>query len=562
MSKTEGSNKAKNKHIFSRLGGLAIMLGVAVILVIFGYFYLQKVTQREKMAGFLPADRTVAMIEFNLENNREDVRTLQGALQQNAYIKMASASLSSLVPNPQQFEKWYSGRGGLAVISTPNGQDFSTALFLAVSDAGQVGEWLNSMLLDPKADAVLDEDYFGQKLISFKRGQTVQILWAKDYLIFSEDRELLENVAQTVAGRQLALRSLPVYNQIFSALPEQNIGFIYLDRSKLLSVLSKNDRFLSGRMAVFKLYFPFLNLLGSEGIAVRLERDDQNNPVLLAKHLSMFNQSVLPDQALFETSYFYSGKLEKLLPGEHLLLAGGVNLLDQKNKLYSYLNNGSSINDLLMGGMESSLSDALSSGSSKVSLDADFFPVFQKEYLFFAGSGAAGLADFGLLAETEHPQNDLLKMQKVILAVGPKIAAQLLAKPVPMTLPDGTTGSEMKAELTGPLVSTKNYDGNQIEQIEFAPQFSLYLAADEKNQYLAVSSSLPALRGILQNVESSANRPMEYSLNRPTETYYLDLQKLLTLVPGLSEPINPLKYLKVARKFTEIGILSTYQFGL
>jgi hypothetical protein len=537
---------------------------VFAVIIIFGYFYISKVDQREKLAAFLPADRTVGLLEYNLDQNRQDAREFQKLALQNPVLKNISDWLNFLVPSPELFQKWYSGRGGVAVLTSPNGQDLRGVLFLGISDPGQVEQWFNALLLDKTYDAYLDEDYFGQKMIGFRKSQSVQILWTKNYLAFSDDREILEQLAQTVAGKQLSLAALPAYHQIYSALPEQNLGFLYLDRSRLLQVLGKSDRFLTGRLALFKLYFPFLNLMDREGMALRLEHDQQGQPVATIRHLALFNRSLLPDQNLFETSYFYDSHLEKLLPASTLLLAGGDNLLDQKNKLQSYMSGSSTINDLLMGGVESSLGDLLGTSSAPVNPDADFYPLFQKNYLFFADAVTPGSYNFGLLLESENPGNYLPKLEKLLLAVGPKIASLLLAKPVKYTLPDGTTGTEIRADLSEPLISTTRISGQDIEQIKFAPQFSLYLGANQEKQILAASSSSADLVKILQgqsgNEANAANAVQKFALDKPGEVYYLDLVKL-SAVWAPARELDPLKSLKVARKFTEIGILSTYQFG-
>jgi len=561
MSKAESPSKNRKIKIGGRLGGLLLAAMVLVLLVIFGIFYLQKISEREKLAGYLPADRTVAFLEYNLEPGRQDASRLTSLLLQNNWLKQLNDGMQSFIPYPDQFQKWYSGRGGLTILSSPNQQDFRTALFLGVADNDRVTDWIDSLLLDKTSDAVLDEDYYGQKLISFRKGQYMNILWTKDYLVFSDDKEVLESIAGALTGKTLSLHTLPSYNQLSSALPEENLGFIYLDRNKLLSVLSRNETFLAGRLQLFKLYFPFLSLISTEAIAFQLDNPAAEHPTLTAKHLALFDPSQLPDKSLFETEYFYHGDLEKLLPPGNLLLAGGANLLDQKNKLQSYLTAASPLNNLIFQGALNSVRDLAGNSTGNFDLDSDFFPLFQKDYLFFLDVAAAGKYNFGLLVQSDQPANDLLKMEKFILAVGPQLASRILAKPVAVTLPDGTTGSEIKASLNAPTISRTETAGLPIEQIEFAPDFSLYLVADQDKKLLLVTNSPGTIQDILQQAPNAAQTAQDYGLDKPTEAYFLDTGKLPALLPAAAA-LKPLQYIKAARKFTEIGILSTYQFGL
>lgn len=560
MNKTETSHKNQKKQISSRLTGIFLVMLALVLVSTFAFFYLQKISQREKLAGLLPADRTVALLEFNMEPGRQDARQTLDLLLQNQSINQFSSFVQSLIPFREQFEKWFSGRGGFAMLTTPDAQDLRAAIFLGVKDPVAAEAWIESLLLDPNGDALLDEDYYGQKLISFKKGQSMQILWTKEFLVLSEDKEILQAVAQTVAGSLTSLREIPSYNQLSSALPEQNLGFGYLDRGRLLQTLARNEQFLSGRLALFKLYFPLINLVGTEGVALRLSTGPGGQPVLIARHLSLFRPSALSDRTLFETGYFYDGKLEKYAPSDSLFLVGGSNLLAQKNKLQNYLAGGSSLDQLLMAGLQGALQDALSSQSQKANLDSDFFPLFQKNYLFTLNPVKGGIPGFGLFIESAQPENDLLKLKKIVLNFAPKLAAEFLAKPTPMTLPDGTVGSEMKAEISDPSRKEIMIEGQRVDQLEFSPNFSIYLLADAEKQLLLATDSLTTVKNILEKSPAAQQQSADYGLEKPTEVYFLDMESLIRFMPEL-KGLSPLKYLKVARKFSEIGILSTYQIG-
>jgi hypothetical protein len=567
MTKQTNQSHKKNRQISQRFTGLLIIFGALTVLAVFGLFYWQKISSREKLAMMLPADQTVAFLEFNLDPTAAETQELQKLLAQNPDLQANYDNLLSLIPHQQLFWAWFNGRGGLAVLSNQQGQGLETVIFLQKSSQEKTLDWINELVLDPQNDAILDEDYYGQKLLSFRSGQTYNLMLTSEYLIIAENRDNLKLIAETIGGHQKRLRQLPIYNQLISALPDQNIFFLYLNRDKVLQVLSHNSQFLSGRIAFFKLYFPFLQLFSVEALAVKLEHNAEQKPVLVGQHLSLFNQSKLADLDLFATDYFYDGQLEHLLPEGTFFSAGGANLLDQKNKLQAYFKNNSTIYDLLFTGVISNLQDGLESPGTKLDLDQDFFPLFQKQYLFFANLPTLeGLAtgmpqpNFGLILESDGVSNDLIKMEKVLFTIGPKLAALFDSKPMPITLPDGTVGSEMRVDLIAPAKKSLAIGDQEIEQIQFSANFSIYILTDLEQGRIILANQTSVISDIISQNAPTTVAATDYRLSKPSETYHLDLSKLASFSTEPA-PWSPLSTVTIARKFTEIGLLSTYQLG-
>jgi|GEM_PF-4542970 len=553
MTKNTSHHHPLKVKINQRLGGLLAIVGVGLVLTIFSIFYWQKITAGEKLAKLLPADRTLAFLEFNLDPSRTETVELQKLLAQNPLVQGQFNYLMSLAPHGDLFWQWFSGRGGVAILSNAQGQALENVLFLQKTNQEKTLNWINELVLDPKNDVVLDEDYYGQKLLSFRSGQTYNLMLTSDYLVLAENRDNLKLIAETISGNHLRLHQVPSYNQLISALPDQNILFLYLDRDKILSILSHNSQFLSGRLAQLKLYFPFLQLFSTEAIAMKLEYNDQNKPILVAKHLSLFNQSKFPSPNLFATDYSYQGNLEYLLPEGAFFKAGGVNLLDQKNKLQAYFHNNSTVYDLLFSGVISGLRDNLQSPGKKIDLDQNFFPLFPKEYLLFAQMGEAK-PELGLIFQSENTANDLLKLKPLLQSFGPKLAAIFDSQVTPITLPDGTEGNELKPQLVAPVTSTITVKGKSVEKMSISSGYNLYIFADQESQAIIVTDTLSVLENVIG--KTSASLKLNYGLDKPTEVYQINL----TLSPYATF-LKPLTSIDIARKFTEIGLLSTYQLG-
>jgi hypothetical protein len=566
MTTRETSPKGKKGQTGLKIGVLLTLLLTLLVLMVYFCFYWQKLNNREKLASFLPAERTIAFLEYNLSPGRADSQKLLELAGQNELLAGQLAELESMVPSAALFRQWYSGKGGLGLLASADGHNYTPVLFLGRRDDAALQAWIEGLKLDPHLDSVREDQYLGQKLISFENGQLFYLLWTQDFLIVADDRETLELIARTVSGREPSLRSQPDYNQLSSALPEQNIGFLYLNRSRALEMFSKNTRFLSNRLSVFQLYFPFLNIFSSEAASIRLENGDGRPAYLEIKHLALYNRNYTPGSQLgefpfHEVEYGYSGRLESYLPDNLILMAGGANLLDQRNKLQAYFQNSGGLNQLLFAGAMQKVEDILSTSSQAAELENNFFPVFQKNHLFYLSREEGGRDrvpdnwSFGLLVESDNPEADLLKLRKLILAVGPKLAAELTARPMPVTLPDGTTGNELRAELQEPAFQSMTLAGREVEQIIFNGDFSIVVWADPEQKMLVISNSMATLEKIIGRTGEQAAGPQPFLISNPTEIYFLDLGQLAQSFPQM-KAFLPAGTLRIERKFSSVGQLS------
>lgn len=558
-SKKQRTRKPKTETNKRLLGIITIVL-LLLVVIVFGKYYWEKTINREKLASYLPAGRTVAVMEFNLNPDRKDAKELMEIANTNALINQSVGILESVIPNKAEFSDWYAQRGGVAILSTPDEHDFRAVLFLAKNNRDSAADWIQSLAFNGENDVVFDNQFYGQKLISYQSGQKIQILWTDDFLIFSEEREPLEAIAKTLNGESISLRTMPVFNQIASALPEQNLGFLYLNRSALLKVLNKNQTFLTGRLALFKLYFPFLNIFSEEGATLRFTENNDKQPLLLINHLSLFNSDKVNKEYSKEVEYYYKGNLEKILPEEITFYAGGSNVLDQKNRLQEYLRKGDGINGLIYAGLISELEDTLSTPGQDINLEDNLFSALKENYLFYLRAEKDSIPAWGAIITSDKPENDLLKLKKTIDSVGPKFASQYLAKPVTITLPDGTTGTELKAEIGKPVSKQIQLMGQKMEQLSFSPEFNVFMWADHEEKLLLITTSQSDMQEMLEKRENPESRSKDYGIDKPTEVYFMNVLGLTENYPEL-EILNPVKYVQVARKLTPIGIVSSYQVG-
>lgn len=562
MSQKKQRNRKPKTDINKKLLGVLTIVFLLLVVIVFGKYYLEKTINRERLAGYLPADRTIAIMEFNLNPERSDAKALVEIAETNELISRSVSIVNSVIPNQASFFDWYAHRGGMAILSTPDEHDFRAVLFLAKNNTENAADWVQSLGFNGEGDVVFDNQFYGQKLISYQSGQKIQILWTEDFLIFSEEREPLEAIARTLKGENISIKTMPVYNQLSSALPEQNLGFLYLNRSELLKVLNKNQNFLSGRLALFKLYFPFLNIFSEEGATLRLEYNSENQPILRMNHITLFNQEKINQGYEKEIEYFYKGSLEKTLPDGISFYTGGSNLLDQKNRLQEYLKTSGGMNGIIYAGLINEVENTLNTPGREIDLENDLISALKENYLFYIRAENDSIPDWGAIITSDKPENDILKLKKAIEAIGPKFASQYLAKPVSITLPDGTTGTELKAEIGQPVIKQIQMLGQKMEQLSFSPEFSVFMWADHEEKLLLITTSQADMQEMLEKRSRPADTDSgDYGIDKPTEVYFLDVLQIMDNYPEL-EILSPVKYIQIARKLTPIGIVSSYQIGL
>lgn len=547
-----------NRQIFQRFQGFLIAILGLFILLVAGQFLWEKFQNREEIARLLPLDQTVGFLELNYDSSNPANQQLLSKF--SSQLEIAK----SFIPSVDLAEKMWTGKAGIAFLQSVNGQQLSPVILVKFNDYTKVQDWLVSMQIDSKQDPIVEDQLYGQKLISFKKGQQFNLLISGNFLVFAEQKQTLAEIAKTASGNSVNLYQSPKYNQIYSALPQQNLAFIYLDSTKLWQSLNKLPNFLDKRLAEFQLFYPFLKLFSSEALAINAEIENQKL-ILLAKQLSSFEKNELPAPDFFQTDYFYKGNLDKFLSENSLFNFRGVNLLDQKNKLEAYFQSKSELENLLFSGSleqlrQNFLSNNLTS-KDQVDLDQDFFPLFQDEYLFFLTPSENNQLDFNLALINDKPENAQLKFQKILRQFAVKILAETSTKIVSKTLPDGTNSEEEISEIGLPAADQSlDMQGQTIQAINLGAR-QIFLAT--KANYLLASTSRKQLESMMGIATATLEQstPGDELQFKSTELWQVNLNWLMSISNTASKvPFKlPFSQLKGSRKFTEIGILSTYQ---
>jgi hypothetical protein len=543
----------QNLAINSRFKGLLMASFGFFMLFFAAAFLLQKIENREIIAKFLPAEQSIGLIEINFDPDKPANQLLI-----SRYAPELE-SLKSILPSSEYLQKMWGGKAAFALLKNQNGQSVIPVFFLKFNDYSRFQDWLISLQIDGQSDNLIEDNFYGQKVLSFRKGQQFNLLITGNYLVIAEQKSTLELIAKTTAGLTDSLYQTSQYNQVYSSLPQQNLLFAYLDSDKLLQVANKSPGFLEQRLSQFQLFYPFLKMFSAESIAVNAELKEQKLQIV-AQQLSSFNQAELPSADFFQTEYFYAGKLDQFLPDspQTVFSFRGVNLLDQKNKLEAYFRDKSDLEKLVFSGsLEKIRQDFLSNNLTsrdQIDLDRDFFPLFQDEYLFFISKDSQNNPDYSLVLYSSQPENALLKFKKVLGQLSIKLLAEESVRTVEKTLPDGTKSSEVVSDISPDSNSDQSSSaGNPVEIINlgslkvYLQAYGNYLLASTSNQQ--IQSHILAIQNGLQDIKSP---PLKFTEIWQTDLTWLKDTFKLPSIAGFEK-------LSGTRKFTEIGILSTYQ---
>jgi hypothetical protein len=358
------------------LWGILIVLAQLIILTIIGNFIWEKYWFKGNLAAFLPAEQTLALAELNLDPNAADYQQLRAIASNSPFFnfQLIEQTLAAQIPNYEQFKPLFHGRLGFALLNNQNSHQ--PIIFLEYKDRQQVMDALNSSLLTGQPDQLIEQKIHGFSLFSFQLGQSYSALLLDKYLVISPSLSSLQLIAETSAGQRPNLKKSSSYQQVISSLPEQNLLIIFLDSQKLWSSFLSNGEFLALHLNQLQTYLPFLKILSSEGISVRVE-----NNQLIAQQLSLVNNEYLNGQPFLQFAQPFSANLISALKTPATFVYTGHGLYDEYNALKSIYSQKSSVDKLVFEGQIQQLKNNFFPDSS--GFENLLLPLLNNQYLLY-----------------------------------------------------------------------------------------------------------------------------------------------------------------------------------
>lgn len=550
--KSKNNNNQPLKRSSRIIWGILIVLAQLIILTIIGNFIWEKYWFKGNLAAFLPAEQTLALAELNLDPNAADYQQLRSIASNSPFFnfQLIEQTFAAQIPNYEQFKPLFHGRLGFALLNNQN--NFQPIIFLEYKDRQQVIDALNSSLLSGQPDQLIEQKIHGFSLFSFQLGQAYSALLLDKYLVISPDLSSLELIAATSAGQLPNLKKSSSYQQVISALPEQNLLIVFLDSQKLWSSFLANRQFLSAHLAQLQTYLPFLKILSSEGISVRVE-----NNQLIAQQLSLVNKQYLNNQPFLQFAQPFSATLLSALKTPTSVVYTGRGLYDEYNALKSIYSQKSTVDKLVFEGQIQQIKNNFFPDSS--GFENLLLPLLNNQYLLYLDYSTS-IPRFAFAVELTEPKNNFYDLDKALINNQSKFAQ---FKPVKQTfeLPDKTTGERWVALAENvSITSVNSTTDSELKTIRIGAaddQNPLQIQYGLQNKYFLIASNLQLYSEISSNISAdlpSAN--LTFNGRLPQVDHYLKLD--FNTVPKLS----PLDLVNQSTTQNPLSTISTYLPGL
>jgi len=522
---------------FSHFKGLIFIFLGLILLSVVGYFVWQRVFYREELASLLPAEQTLAYAELNLDSASPQIQQFQTIFSSHPFLSSAGIlqSVNNFVPDYNQIKPWFGGKFGAALITTADHQNPVLVFLIKFSDRNLADLYVQNSA----------------------QSQNFQFLGASNYLLFSDHPEVFAQFTQLNSNNSLS--HTPRFNQIYSALPQQNLAFLYFDSEKIFTALAENPNFLDQKLSILQKYLPFLSLFSADGISIYAQNNNQTTPTLIAEQFSLFNSTKLPKADYFHTDYRLAGQLVDLLPEQSPVKLTSSHLQDQKNKLQQLFAGKSSVQELIFSGSLEQLKQNFL--GNDFDLDKDFFPLFENEFAFSIDS--IKQPSFSLILTIDKAQDEQT-IQRLLLAIAKQVDLQSSVSKQTYILPDNTKGEQIIAHPVEPQLEQLQIEGHDTQKINFNGQLDLYFLVIG-NHLLASTSQSNLTQIITKEITPSQSTPAPkqffQQVDGITEFYSFNLAQILQdlQIPQYNVFTKPFSNFSIGRKFTELGLLSIYR---
>lgn len=491
----------KKENFRKRLVGLLIGL-VGVFLLLFVIFYtVSRVFRPVDFATMLPKDNTIALMQVNVNKSHEQVRRFYNAL--NKFETYHPNSIENML-NEQfdiNYEKeiklWLNRQIGFAVLKKDNEESlYDLVYFFETKNISETKDFMESRGLESQDDYLLNDEYNGEEIYRYALSQSYNFVFLNNYMIVSESQGALKQIVDTHNNSDLRLIESPDYQKISQNLPITTLLFGYVDVAKLVEYLKTNEEFMADKGMDLLAFEPFLKIYKSYGLTGMIE-----NKNFAVQTFTVLDKGYLGGKDLLNFDSKFQAEFLKLLPEDVKAYSGGMNLTKQFQRYSEIFGVGGEVSYLIFEGALRSLKSEYF--GDEIELEADLFPILQKEYLIAVtgeGPEQATTLMFGL----KDPVNDKNKISNIAESFVRK-SALLAPKVVEVELEDGTKAEEIVTSEDTIEKTEEEYHGYSINSLDVGdPSWGIYyILLDDQ---LIISTKLETIKSIIDLfIDSSGN---------------------------------------------------------
>lgn len=559
----KAKNPIKKENFRKRLMGLFIGL-IGIFLLLFVIFYtVSRVFRPVDFATMLPRENTIALMQINVNNSHEQVRRFYNSL--NKFEVYHPNSIQNLMN--EQFDMsfdndvkpWLNRQVGFAVIEKNNEEGLYDMVYLfETKDASQTKEFMESRGLESQDDYLLNDEYKGEVIYRYALSQSYNFVFLNNYLIVSESQGALKQIVDSYSDAELRLIESPDYQKVSQNLPITTLLFGYVDVAKLVGYLKTNEEFMAEKGVDLLAFEPFLKIYKSYGLTGMIENNN-----FAIQTFTVLDKGYLEGKDLLNFDSKFQAEFLQLLPENVKAYAGGMNLTKQFQRYSEIFGVGGEVSYLIFEGALRSLKSEYF--GEEIDLEADLFPILQKEYLIAIsgeGSDQATTLMFGL----KDPVRDKDKISNIAESFIRK-SALLAPKVVEVELEDGTIAEEIVTSEDTIKKSEEEYHGYSINSLDVgAPSWGIYYIL--LDDHLIISTKLDTIQSIIDLfIDSSGNfrssdifrENVSPVLRTSDEILFFDIQYILesyfTENPDwLKGYLEPFSFISIGKNYFKDGI--------
>ncbi len=536
----------KSKRFDRFFTGVILIVLQVVIIAFISTFLLYKWWSKSEIANFLPAEFTLAVAEVNLSPLNPNFQSFQQLLSKNQFAPdLLDQQLNLLLPNFAGVKTWSDGRAGIAYLQAGTAQNF--VLMARIADQKALSEFLRTSLLNNNNDLLIESQYRDFRKINFQAGQNYTLLIAHDYAFFSPNEPILHLIADTIHKDHQSLATDRNYLTVFNNLPKEHLATVYLHYPKLLPALLSTVENRQINLTALQILKPLINQFSGEGSALLV-----NDQQLQIQQFSLVS-SPAKNQVIFQTPFTarFLPAVKSFDPDLHLIVSGRELSLEI-NKLQSLFNSAMWQDS---GGLENLLQQQLERMIGlNITFNQELLDQLHQEYLL-AVDLSTPQPQWFLAIQSDQPEAAKAVLSKILLQ-NKALFARMKPQSREITLPDGTKGTELFADLNNVQLNTDNRPASlevQGQKLLFWNTGSDYLIVTNQETWLSKAENQ------LLQPELNTHFPYFKALGKVNEmVIYRPTAEQIQDLP----PLANLRQLVFGRKFIDNGILSLYQLEL
>jgi len=550
--KSEPKVKNQNKKI-QFFGGFLILI-MTVLLIWIAIFLFEKAFQAKPIAKFLPADKTILTLEFNIDkNNFQNIKTFEllknhPEFSQKNIIKFLEKSLNF------NYEKdsfsWLGRNLGIALIEV-NGREglINELYFLELINNKKAEEYFAQ-----KSDIIYYPEYKIYKLKNSKetletRGlKPPQFLFFYDnYLIASSNKKVLDSLIESINTDKGKLYNSSRYRRLDDNLPFQEISYIYLDYEKIIKNYIEYLPLITKNVSSIKEMKPLISILSEEAISIVA----QDNKFLVKTFLSLNNNKENQELSLKSK---YEADLLKYVPKDVIAIWGGVNLSSTIEEFSKNIDK-----NLVLNLIDSKLKNFF---GNKVTFNENISSLLDDEFVFTINKIKNDYNyNYNLLVSMKEGDKQKKQIEDLIKSFIKNTAA-FTTEIVSHTMDDGSSYNEIIAVPDEIIKDQTSYKGINVFQI--SPEESdLKISYAYVENTAIISSSIVVVKDTIDLLKEqgedfkSSEKFTEFIepiIKNSDQVNYINLEKL--------DMLFPLKEFSSGKNYFNDGIITVNLFTI